>query len=98
VTGKLIDLASAREAIASARASVAAAGPGASDSGLRVVVVSDAEVNDEELGWHCYGPFDRASAVMVADDMRTTLDEAGMTEIQVRLIGWEPWPAEEDDE
>jgi hypothetical protein len=62
------------------------------DTGRRVVLVSDPHVTDEESGWHCYGPFPTESAVMVADDMRVALDEAGLPEVQVRLVAWMVWP------
>ncbi len=88
MTAKIIDL-------ASARAGVGRSGP-LEDSGLRVVVISDPDVADEDVGWHCYGPFATGDAGLVADDMRTALDVAGMPEVQVRLVMWEPWPEEGD--
>ncbi len=93
MTAKVIDLTTVRVA----RAGVDETGP-LEDSGLRVVVISDPGVADEEVGWHCYGPFATDDAGLVADDMRTALDVAGMPEVQVRLVMWEPWPEEGPDE
>ncbi len=61
------------------------------DNGMRTVLVRDPHVSQTERGWHVYGPFEREQAVLVADDLRVALTAAGMDEITVQLVGWEPW-------